>query len=72
MPLHLTRAYLVVGLIGMPLDDESGPWMDALMGFVQVDNTGQPEAFPTELTPPVADDQWQELRERMDKLLRIR
>ena len=70
--LHLTRAYLVVGLIGMPLDEDSGPWMDALMGFVQVDTTGQPDAFPTELAAPEADDQWRELRERMEKLLRIR
>jgi len=74
VPLHLTRAYLVVGLVGMPLAEDDGPWMDGLMGFVQVDDAGQPAAFPTELpTPPVADDSdWQELRERMEKLLRVR
>jgi acyl-CoA thioesterase YciA len=72
MALHLTRAYLVVGLIGVPLDENSGPWMDALMGFVQVDEAGQPDAFPTELPAPEADEQWRELSERMDKLLRIR
>jgi len=70
--LHLTRAYLVVGLIGMPLDEHSGPWMDALMGFVQVDDGGQPEAFPTELTAPAATDQWRDLADRMEKLIRIR
>jgi acyl-CoA thioesterase YciA len=71
--LHLTRAYLVVGLIGTPLAEADGPWMDALMGFVQVDDTGQPAPFPTELTaPPVAGDEWQELRERTEKLLRVR
>ena len=70
--LHLTRAYLVVGLIGMPLDENSGPWMDSLMGFVQVDEGGQPDAFPTDLAPPEANDQWRELRERMEKLLRLR
>ena len=46
--LHLTRAYLVVGVIGSPLKGEDGPWMDALMGFVQVDDAGQPAPLPIE------------------------
>jgi acyl-CoA thioesterase YciA len=73
-PLHLTRAYLVVGLVGMPLANDDGPWMDALLGFVQVDAAGQPAAFPTELATPLVagDNDWRELRERMEKLLRVR
>ena len=73
VPLHLTRAYLVVGLVGVPLAEHDGPWMDALLGFVQVDAGGQPAAFPTELkTAATTDDQWRELVERMEKLLRVR
>ena len=73
-PLHLTRTYLVVGLLGTPLVPGDGPWMDALFGFVQVDSTGQPDAFPTELSAPSpADDvEWHDLHERLEKLLRLR
>jgi acyl-CoA thioesterase YciA len=71
--LHLTRAYLVVGLVGLPLAGADGPWMDALLGFVQVDEAGQPVAFPNEpVAPTVEGDQWQVLGERMEKLLRLR
>ena len=70
--LHLTRAYLVVGLIGSPLEEHTGPWMDGLMGFVQVDFDGQPAPFPEEMTNPIANGDWQPLRERMEKLLRVR
>ncbi|HVU90581.1 MAG TPA: acyl-CoA thioesterase [Pirellulales bacterium] len=71
--LHLTRAYLVVGVIGSPLPGEEGPWMDALMGFVQVDDAGQPAPLPIEsIAAPAADERWQDLRERMEKLLRMR
>jgi acyl-CoA hydrolase len=70
--LHLTRAYLVVGLIGTPLAEQDEPWMDGLMGFVQVDEQGQPAPFPTELTAPPAADEWQELLKRTEKLLRLR
>ncbi len=71
--LHATRAYLVVGLIGTPLNGEEGPWMDALLGFVQVDEEGQPAPLPVEATvAPPADERWRELRERLEKLLRMR
>jgi len=73
VPLHMTRAYLVVGLLGVPLANEEGPWMDGLMGFVQVDSDGQPAPFPSELaTPSTAEGEWKELGERMEKLLRVR
>ncbi|HEY1602591.1 MAG TPA: hypothetical protein VGG64_23505 [Pirellulales bacterium] len=73
VPLHLTRAYLVVGLVGLPLAEQDGPWMDALLGFVQVDGDGQPAPFPNELaTPAPADSEWRDLAERMEKLLRVR
>ncbi|MBI2826271.1 MAG: acyl-CoA hydrolase [Planctomycetia bacterium] len=70
--LHLTRAYLVVGLIGVPLEEHGGPWMDGLMGFVQVDYDGQPAPFPTELASPAPDGEWHDLRDRLERLLRLR
>ncbi len=72
LPLHLTRAYMVIGLIGMPTEGKSGPWMDGLMGFVQVDDKGRLCEFPRELTLPKAGSEWNSLKERMDKLLKLR
>ena len=31
--LHRTSAYLICGLVGVPLGDDQGPWLEALMGF---------------------------------------
>ncbi len=71
--LHMTRAYLVVGVIGMPLANDDGPWMDALLGFVQVDAAGQPAPLPIESPTAIASGaQWQDLCDRMEKLLRMR
>ncbi len=50
--LHFTRAYLVVGLIGAPDEGQTSPWMDGLLGFVQVDAEGRLCEFPRELTLP--------------------
>ena len=70
--LHVTRAYLVTGLIGTALPGQTGPWMDALLGFAQVGNNGRATEFPCDLAidPPTAE--WRKLNERMKKLLRIR
>lgn len=70
--LHLTRAYMVTGLVGSPLVGQRSPWMDGLMGFVQVDRAGRAAEFPegVELSPP--DPAWDGLHGRMQKLLRIR
>ncbi len=70
--LHLTRAYLVTGLIGLPLSGQKSPWMDGLMGFVQVDAAGRAAEFPEGLQMPLPDSAWESLQERMQKLLRIR
>jgi hypothetical protein len=70
--LHLTRAYLVTGLIGLPLAGQKSPWMDGLMGFVQVDRAGRAAEFPEELEMAPPDSAWEGLQERMQKLLRIR
>jgi acyl-CoA hydrolase len=72
--LHQSRAYLVVGLLGSPLQPANGPWLEALFGFAQVDDTGRPAEWPVESqAPPLPDeDRWRRLHERLQKLLRVR
>jgi acyl-CoA hydrolase len=70
--LHLTRVYQVVGLIGTRQGELHSPWMDGLMGFVQVGADGQVAEFPEELAVQHAPDEWNALRRRMEKLLRLR
>ena len=72
--LHATRTYLVTGLIGTPLRDDQGPWMEALLGFAQVDESGRPAELPEgiqTISLPDAPD-WHRLNERLQKLLRLR
>jgi acyl-CoA hydrolase len=62
-----TQAYLVVGLVGSPLVGKSGPWMDAMMGFVQIDEHGRPTGFPEDclnIDPPHAES-WTALAARL-------
>jgi acyl-CoA hydrolase len=72
--LRRARAHLVVGLWGSPLAGRGGPWMDGLMQFVQVDETGRPEPFEAEPIepPPLLAEPWQSLRKRSLRLLSIR
>ena len=72
--VHRARAQVVVALWGTPLPDRNSPWMDSVMQFVQVDETGRPQPLeglpsetPIELAPP-----WTALRDRALKLLTIR
>jgi hypothetical protein len=72
--VHRTSAYLICGLVGTPLRPDQGPWIEALIGFAQVDDDGKPTPFPADL-PAVevpAGDPWQRLDARMKKLLRVR
>jgi acyl-CoA hydrolase len=72
--LHRTRAYLVTGLLGAPLGPGQGPWLEALLGFAQVDEAGRPDALPEAAGPgevPEAEA-WRRLAERLEKLLRVR
>jgi acyl-CoA thioesterase YciA len=72
--LHRVAAYLVCGLVGMPLDGGSGPWAEALLGFAQVSPDGKPAHFPRDL-PEVKTprgDAWERLDARLKKLLRVR
>jgi acyl-CoA hydrolase len=72
--VHRARAQVVIALYGTPLPGRTGPWMDGLMQFVQVDDEGRPEpleaeppAQPRTLPPP-----WDALVERARKLLSVR
>jgi acyl-CoA thioesterase YciA len=72
--LHRSQAYLVTGLIGTPLKAEEGPWLEALLGFAQIDEEGKPAALPREVGEgevPEADA-WQRIGERLNRLLRVR
>ena len=72
LPLHLTRAYMVIGMIGAPLPGSTTPWMDGLMGFAQVDDQGRLTEFPEELSMVDPGEDWESLRERMRRLLKMR
>ena len=70
--LQVRQCYLVVGVVGMPLDGHTLPWMDGLLGFVQVDAAGQPVELPREVEPVTDAPLWQPLITRLDKLSEIR
>jgi hypothetical protein len=72
--LHRTSAYLVCGLVGTPILPDQGPWLEALLGFAQVDDGGRLDHFPADLPPVEVPDgeDWQRLADRMRKLLRLR
>jgi acyl-CoA hydrolase len=70
--VEVRQAYLVVGVVGMPLHGHTLPWMDGLFGFVQVDGAGLPVAFPREVHAVGDEPLWTPLRTRLDKLARIR
>jgi acyl-CoA thioesterase YciA len=72
--LHRTQVYLVTGLIGTPLEAGQGPWLEALLGFAQVDEGGRPDTLPEGAgeTEVPASDEWRRLGQRLQKLLRLR
>jgi acyl-CoA hydrolase len=68
------RAHVVVALFGTPLPERTSPWMDGLMQFVQVDESGRPEPLdgePSE-TPEDLPAPWDGLRDRGRRLLAVR
>ena len=70
--LQVRRAYLVVGVVGMPTPGGTLPWMDGLLGFVQVDAAGLPVPLPQEVKMVEAGPLWQPLLDRLAKLADIR
>jgi acyl-CoA thioesterase YciA len=73
--VYRARAQVVVALRGTPLPGRPGPWMDSLMQFVQIDESGHPEPLSAEVAdgdPPELPTAWVPLRDRARKLLAIR
>jgi acyl-CoA hydrolase len=72
--IHRARAQIIVALWGTSQTDQTSPWMDSLMQFVQVDGEGRPEAIAHEpaIEPPPLAVPWSPLRKRALKLLSIR
>src|SRR5436309_11947848 len=68
--LHRSQAYLVTGLLGTPLEPGQGPWLEALLGFAQVDEAGRPDTLPEGAGPGEvpAPEAWQRLGQRLHKL----
>jgi acyl-CoA hydrolase len=74
IPLHMARAYLVIGLVGTPLEGHNGPWMDALFGFAQIDSRGRATPFPDDMAlgDLPGDGPWVPLQSRLSKLLKLK
>jgi hypothetical protein len=56
--------------VGAPLKEGEGPWLEALLGFAQVDEAGLPEGAGPASVPD--SDAWRRLAERLHKLLHLR
>jgi len=70
--LQAKRGYLVAGVVGMPLEGNTLPWMDGLLGFAQVDPAGLPAPLPRAVEDLAGGPLWQPLLERLEKLAAIR
>jgi hypothetical protein len=70
--LQAKRGYVVAGVVGMPLDGHTLPWMDGLFGFAQVDSAGLPVALPHPVEVAADGPLWQPLLARLEKLAAIR
>ena len=72
--LHRAQAYLVTGLLGVPLAEGEGPWLEALFGFAQVDEAGRADALPEGAGPAEVPEgeAWRRLGERLQRLLHLR
>jgi acyl-CoA thioesterase YciA len=72
--VHRARAQVVVGLYGSPLSRRPSPWMDGLMQFVQVNDSGRPEPLVDETggANEALPTPWATVRDRAIRLLAIR
>jgi len=70
--LAARRGYLVAGVVGMPLDGQTLPWMDGLFGFAQVDAAGLPVSLPHPVEVVAEGPLWRPLIDRLGKLAAIR
>jgi acyl-CoA hydrolase len=70
--LHVRQAYLVVGVVGMPLEGHDVPWMDGLLGFAQVDAAGLPGPLPQAVEAAEPVGLWKPLAERLERLAALK
>src|SRR5262249_3084513 len=72
--LDRSQAYLGTGLLGTPLTTGPGPGLEALFGFAQVEEAGQPMALPEAAGPGEVpeSDAWRRIGERLNKLHLLR
>lgn len=71
--LHVRRAYLVIGLLGSPIRPGAQPWMEGLMGFVQINGGGRPAPLPADVqVSETLGEEWNRVMQRMNKLLKIK
>lgn len=71
--LHMRRAYVVIGLLGTPLRPSAPPWMEGLMGFVQINGGGRPAPLPSDIEiPENPGEDWQRVVDRMKKIIKIK
>lgn len=73
--IRARTAQVIVGLHGTPLKGRTRPWMDAVMQFVQVDETGRPRAIDETIQVVEVDDDrmpWGQMKERAERLLSLR
>ena len=72
--IQRSSAYLVTGLIGTPLQESDGPWLEALLGFAQVDSQGRAVRLPECPSEPEIPEEpgWEKLVNRLDKLSQLR
>ncbi len=69
--LQVKQGYLVAGVVGMPLEGHTLPWMDGLLGFAQVDAAGLPAVFPRPIDA-TEGPLWKPLLDRLEKLTPVR
>jgi acyl-CoA thioesterase YciA len=70
--LDARRGYLAVGVVGMPLPGDTLPWLDGILGFVQVDAACLPVPLPQPVESRACDPLWQPLAARLEKLAGVR
>ena len=63
--LQVRQCHIVVGVVGMPLANGDLPWMDGLIGYVQVDQRGLPSELPEQIRTVSNKKFWTPLLKRL-------
>ena len=70
--LEARRGYLAVGVVGIPLPGDTLPWLDGILGFVQVDESCLPVDLPAPVSSAADEPLWRPLAARLEKLAGVR